>query len=325
MTTQSKLSLAELAMQLRDEQIEARIIHYKADLATSPELDKITEQIVSNVQMLQRAVKGSQSSPPPAGPDRTQLEIELIQSLKEMLSRVFRPNKLSVTIERRLAEVAKRFARLFFESELHEKLRGSQSEAKLMRHPEQALYHALTRHTQSIERSLAGFDYAMPEIRDRARESLQNFIKELRNSFLGRTTPELNLLVKHLSEVLRIFFTHELPPALGELAWEVVKEARLSEAQTSAGYKLSANVFGTFRVAFERRFLQRLVPFATDEMLKRVREGANVRIETIHFVADPQIFSDVCEVVCDAVYDHLYNDGFLDLPSDWRVRASSSS
>jgi len=24
--------------------------------------------------------------------------------------------------------------------------------------------------------------------------------------------------------------------------------------------------------------------------------------------------------VCDAVYDFLYNDGFLDLPADWRAR-----
>ena len=42
--------------------------------------------------------------------------------------------------------------------------------------------------------------------------------------------------------------------------------------------------------------------------------------ETIRFVADPLIFSDVCEIVCDAVYDSLYNDGFLDLPTDWRAR-----
>ena len=37
-------------------------------------------------------------------------------------------------------------------------------------------------------------------------------------------------------------------------------------------------------------------------------------------LADPAIFSEVCAVICDAVYDMLYNDGFLDLPSDWRRR-----
>jgi len=59
-------------------------------------------------------------------------------------------------------------------------------------------------------------------------------------------------------------------------------------------------------------------------MLKRVRntEG-QFREETLRFVAAPAIFSELCEVVCDAVYDMLYNDGFLDLPSDWRARLSA--
>ena len=45
--------------------------------------------------------------------------------------------------------------------------------------------------------------------------------------------------------------------------------------------------------------------------------------ETLRLVADPAIFSELCEVICDAVYDMLYNDGFLDLPSDWRARLSA--
>ena len=63
------------------------------------------------------------------------------------------------------------------------------------------------------------------------------------------------------------------------------------------------------------------MPFTEDEMLRRVRESmGQFRSETIRFVADPEIFSTLCEVICDAVYDMLYNDGFLDLPSDWRAR-----
>ena len=59
-------------------------------------------------------------------------------------------------------------------------------------------------------------------------------------------------------------------------------------------------------------------------MLERVRaKGTEFRAETLRFVADPQIFTDVCELVCDAVYDYLYNDGFLDLPADWRARLSA--
>jgi hypothetical protein len=318
MTTKSKLSLADIALQLRDEQLEARVVHYKAELATNPELDAITGQIVHELKQLRSAAG---ASTPPAPVDRAQLEIELIQAMKEMLGRVFRPGKLAITLERKLAEVCKRFARLFFESELHEKLRGPGSETKVMRFAEQVLFHVLSRNEERIAAELGAFEFASPDILERARADYAKFVKEAKSEYLAKTTPELNALVRFLNEVLRTFLTQELPPMLGELAWEVVKEARLADERRVAGYKLSAEAFPKFRAAFERRFLQRLVPFAEDEMLRRVRESeASFRVETIRFVADPHIFSDVCELVCDGVYDHLYNDGFLDLPNDWRAR-----
>ena len=91
-----------------------------------------------------------------------------------------------------------------------------------------------------------------------------------------------------------------------------------------AGYKVSADAFPAFRKAFEKNFLRRLVAFSEDAMLAAVRqrEGA-FRLDTLRFVAEPQIFTDVCELVGDAVYDYLYNDGFLDLPPDWRARLRS--
>jgi len=321
-----KLLLADAALALRDEQIAARVVHYKAELATSPELDRITEQVVAELQELQRISRASIPGPVTSGPlsdrDKAQLEIELIQSL--MLARVFRKDRLASVIERKVGEASKRFARLFFESELHEKLRGSTTEIKTMRQPEQALYYALVRNQDTVLRQLASFEYASPEILARSKEMLEEWMKGLRSEFLGRTTPELNALVSLLTEGLTKFFTQELPPLTGELAWEVVKEARLRDsvdARLRAGYKISADTFPAFRQAFERRFLQRLVPFAEDEMLKKVRESeGKFRTETIRFVADPRIFSDVCELVCDAVYDYLYNDGFLDLPPDWRAR-----
>jgi hypothetical protein len=323
MTTAAKMSLAEFALALRDEQLEAKVVHYKAELETSPELDAVTAQVIAELQDLQAAARRSPPSKPPPMDDRAQLEIELIQSLKTMLMRIFRPGKLATTIERKLGEVAKRFARVFFESELHDKIRGSASELKAMRFPEQALYHALVRFQDPILAQLDRYQFASPKTAARAKEHFHGLVKELRNDFLSRTTPELNLLVKYLNEVLTAFFTEELPPMLGELAWEVVKEARLAHARTTAGYKISATAFAKFRQAFERRFLQRLVPFVEDAMLERVRTGAQeFRAETIRLVADPLIFSDVCEVTCDAVYDMLYNDGFLDLPNDWRARLS---
>ena len=309
MTTAAKMSLADMALQLRDEQLQAKVIHYKAELATSPELDAVTDQVIAELAGLQAAARKSvESKPPTSELDRSQIEIELIQSLKTMLGRIFRPNRLATVIERKLGEVSKRFARVFFESELHEKIRGSADEVKAMRFPDQALYHAFTRHQEQVLGTLNGYQYAAPNVVDRARDQYFLFLKSLRNDFLARTTPELNVLVNYLNDVLTDFFTKELPPMLGDLAWEVVKDAKLAQAKTIAGYKISATSFATFRSVFERRFLQRLVPFTEDEMLKRVREQAkNFRSETMHLVADPLIFSDVCEVVCDAVYDMLYN------------------
>lgn len=326
MSTAAKISLADMALALRDEQLEAKVVEYKGELATNPELDAVTAQVIAELQALQQAVR----SQVPSGrtelsaADRSQLEIDLIASLKEMLSRIFRPGKLATIIERKLGEVAKRFARLFFESELADKIRGSSDEAKVMRFTEQALFHAFSKSQADILAALEGFPYAQEEVRERAKSDFLRTLKELRNGFLARTTPELNVLVKYLNEVLTRFFIEELPPMLGELAWEVVKEARLAEASQPGGYKISAKTFPVFRQVFERRFLQRLVPWVEDEMLGRVRESKGAfRAETIRFVADPAIFSSVCEVICEAVYDMLYNDGFLDLPNDWRARLSA--
>ncbi len=322
MTTAAKMSLADVALALRDEQLEAKVVHYRADLATNAELDAITAQVISELQNLQQAAREARpaSKPPPLA-DRAQVEVELTANLKEMLGRVFRPNKLATLVERKLSEVAKRFARLFFESELADKLRGSNDAAKAMRFADQAMYHALYRAQDAMLRTLDSYPYADDTVKERAKDMYFNIVKNLRNDFLARTTPELNALVKYLNEALTRFFTQELPPTLGELAWETVREARLAESHRSATYKVSASAFPRFRQAFERRFLQRLVPFTEEEMLKRVRESeGQFRSETIRLVADPAIFSEVCGVICDAVYDMLYNDGFLDLPPDWRRR-----
>ncbi len=319
MSTRAKLSLAEIALALREEQVQARVVHYKAHLQTSPELDAITAQVVAELQNLQRAAAGA--SPAAAHPaDRSQLEIELIKNLKVSLARLFQPHKLASYIERKLGEVGKRFARLFFESELHEKMAGGAQEAKQMRFAEQALYHVLSRAQPELTKALEAFEYATPEVREGAADSLDGMIKAYRNDFLGRTTPELNGLVKILNEVLHAFFTEELPPMTGELAWEVVRETRLADGKLH-GYKVSADMFPAFRLAFERHFLNRLVTFAADGVLKKVAAREDkFRKETIRFVAEPQIYSDVCELICDAVYDSLYNDGFLDLPADWKAR-----
>jgi hypothetical protein len=315
------MSLADIALQLRDEQLQARIVHYRAELETSPELDAVTASVVAELQALQRAAGAKTPSTPPPAADRAQIEIELIGSLKQMLGRCFRAGQLSGLVERKMAEASKRFARLFFESELCERIRGSSGEQKTMRFGAQALYLVLARNSDFLVRQLESLQYQSPEELDDARTRLEEVTKELRNAFLSATMPELNALMRVLNELLRKFFVVELPPAVGEMAWEVVKEARLADARAPAGYKIGAEAFPRFRATFERKFLHRLVGYVEDGMLELVREKASeFRSETLRFVSDPQIFTDVCELVCDAIYDYLYNDGFLDLPPDWRAR-----
>jgi predicted ester cyclase len=325
MSTRAKMSLADIALKLRDEQLEAKVVYYEKELETNSELDAITAQVVAELKLLQSSVAAKQPALTAPAADKSQVEIELIASFKGLLARLFKLDKLSPTIERKVGEASKRFARLFFESELHEKIRGSTTTGKTLRYVEQALYLVLTRNEASLQAQLDAFEYADAETLSDSKSRLEEMIKELRNGFLSRTTPELNALVKLLNASLVRFFTQELPPSLGELAWEVVKESRLSDAKVRAGYKISSEAFPPFRQAFERRFLERLVHFVEDEMLRAVREkGESFRTETLHFVADPQIFTDVCELVCDAVYDFLYGEGFLDLPADWRVRLATA-
>ncbi len=334
MSTREKLSLAGAALELRDEQLRARIVHYKADLATSPELDAITAQVVAELQALQRA-----AAPGPAEPaDREVIEIELIATLRHMLSTIFREGSVSMIVKRKIAEASKRFARLFFESELCERIRGADGEQKTMRFGAQALFHVLSRNEARLAAELESFDYATPAELEEAKKRLVDVTGELRNEFLSATTPELNKLVRILNQVLVKFFTVELPPALGEFAWEVVKEGRLADSSgpassrtgrpppARAGYQITADAFPQFRATFERKFLERLVAYVEEGILERIRSSETAfRAETLRFVADPHIFTDVCALVCDAVYDDLHNDGFLDLPSDWRAQLAKSA
>ncbi len=144
MSTRAKMSLADIALQLRDEQLQARIVHYKADLETSPELDAVTAAVVAELKALQKAAGAAPPGRPPRA-DRAQVEIELISSLKQRLGRLFRAGRAHRTVERKIAEASKRFARLFFESELCERIRGTEGEQKTMRFGAQALYHVLAR------------------------------------------------------------------------------------------------------------------------------------------------------------------------------------
>ena len=68
MSAQNKISLADVALVLRDEQLEAKIDHYKAEPQTSPELDMITAQVVAELMEMQRAVASCTRSCVARGP-----------------------------------------------------------------------------------------------------------------------------------------------------------------------------------------------------------------------------------------------------------------
>lgn len=316
MSDEAKLDLAAIALALRDEQLSAKVIHYKAELETSPELDAITDQVVRELEDLQRAAARKSIAPPG---DRGGVERDLIENLEAMLARIFRRERIATHVQRRLVKVGKRFARVFFESELHDRIRGSKRDPKVMRFADQALFHVLSRNRDYLVRQIDSYEHDSRETRDAAVRALDKRISDVRNDFLARTTPELNRLVQFLDESMRAFCLDAMPRELAALSREVVHDAHLAEARTTPTYKLSASAFPKFRKAFERRFVQRLVPFVEEEMLRRIRESdVEFRTETLRFVSDPQIFSDTCEVLCDAVYDILYSDGFLDLPDNWR-------
>lgn len=320
MSTEQKLSLADIAMALRDEQIEAKVVHYRADVETNEELDAITAQVIRELQALQRAATRHKSTQTVSPAARDVRERELVETMRMMLGKIFRTDRVAVLFERRMSTISKRFARLFFQSELHERIRGGAGEAKSMRHADQALFHALSRAESLIIRELESFEYPSPDVRENAKQHFQRTLRELRDSHLSRSTPELNDLLLLLTSVLRDFLTKEMPRQTDEFVRRVVRESLAAEAMSGAGYKISASQFARFRQAFERVFFKTFVPYAVEEMLARTRSGkAKFRAETQSFLAEPRIYAVVCDAVCDATYEHLYNDGFLDLPGDWRA------
>jgi hypothetical protein len=107
---------------------------------------------------------------------------------------------------------------------------------------------------------------------------------------------------------------------MGKLAVRVSKSAR---RPTSVGYKVQADAFADFRAEWERLFMQQMVFFCGDELLERLTQeaesGDGLQDATVKFFTDPHVFSETCAVVCEALYDFLCLEGFLDLPVDWRV------
>lgn len=249
------------------------------------------------------------------------VEGEQAEGLSSLLGRVFRRGAPSVLVEHNLKNVARRLTRMFFESELAERVEDDRPRARLMRDPEQALYFLLRRYENRMLAELEGFTFADEEVRRKTFDSLQEMTNEFRVSFLSRRSPELKRLISTLQEVLLDFFQNALPASLPEFAAEVVRLSGSAREAEALGYKVSHTAFPEFRQAFERRFLERLVEYVQPSLMRRMPAGeGGFRDETIAFAQSPRIYSDVCSLFCDAVYDFLCNEGFLDLPVDWRSK-----
>jgi hypothetical protein len=313
-----KDQICEMALGILEEQVAARIVHYRADLETNPELDAITAQVVASLKELQATATHASTS-------RDVVREQHVKLLRGLLERVFREGAPSLLVEKRLKEVHKKLARLFFQSELHEKTSGKDPHAKVIQHGEQAVFYLLTRYKNRLETELAGFEYASEEVKERAFEVLGRFGKEMQDAFLGRRSSELKRIVRVFQAVLVDFFCKHLAPAAGALAEEVVAQSASFEGRAYA-YKVGADAFPRFRAAFERRLMTRLVGFAEDELIAHLADTAGAeRDETVRFVTDPRVFSMIVGEVSEGVYEFLCNEGFLDLPSDWRAASAAVS
>jgi hypothetical protein len=312
-----KDQICEMALGLLEEQTQARIVHYKAELETNPELDAITAQVVASLKEIQ--AQASHASPTAT---RDAIKASHVRLLRALLERVFRAEGPSLLVEKRLKEIHRKLARLFFQSELHDKTRGNDGAAKVIQHGEQAIYYLLMRYKNRLENELGGFDYASDEIKERAFDLLAGVGKEMQDAFLSRRSSELKRIVRVYQEVLVEFFCKQLAPASAAIAEEVVVQSASFEGRAFA-YKVTAEAFPRFRAAVERRLMVRLVGFAEDNLIARLADSAgSAHRETVQFVTDPRVFSMIIGEVCEGLYELLCNEGFLDLPPDWRQAAT---
>ncbi|MBL8743845.1 MAG: hypothetical protein JNK04_22205, partial [Myxococcales bacterium] len=120
----SKDAIAESALDLLEEQIQARIVHYKEELETNPELDAITAGVVAELRRMQEQLSAHSAR----GQDqRDAVLVQQERKLLALLERFFPRGAPSLIVEKRIKHVLRNLARLFFQSELHEHTRGAET------------------------------------------------------------------------------------------------------------------------------------------------------------------------------------------------------
>jgi len=318
MSAGQKENLTIQALGLLNEQVQARIVHYKGELETSPELDAITAQVVLQLKAMQAAASielAQQKSP-------EQREQEQLKAFTSLLLRVFSAQSQYST--RILKPIGRRIAKLFFESELHERSKGDKD--KVIHHAEQGVYYVLTRYKNRLRAELEGFEYVSPEIRESTLQMLAKIERDLQVGFLSRRSPELNRVMTIYTAVIADFVNQHLPSRVEQMAKVTLRVAKTASQENSVSYKVLVDRFPAFRAEWEQLFMQQMVFFCGDELLQRLTQANEAfRDETVKFFTDPHIFSETCAVMCSELYDFLCLEGFLDLPVDWRVSLNEPS
>lgn len=318
MSADQKNSLTLQALGLLEEQVHARIVHYKGEMETNAELDAITAQVVAQLQAMQAAAADSATG---SRQTAEEMEAQHVSSMGHLLHKVFSSESQFTT--RILKPLGRRVAKLFFESELHEKTKGDKE--KTIFHAEQGVYYVLGRYKHRLRAELEGFEYFDEEIERGSLELLAKIERDLQVAFLSRRSPELNQVMTIYAGVVSDFMRDYLPPRVEAMAKNTVRAAETARRPDSVGHKILADAFPAFREQWERVFMEQMVNFCGDELGKRLSEaGGEYREETIRFFSDPHVYSESAAVVCREIYDFFCLEGFLDLPVNWRVASATA-
>lgn len=318
MTAGQKEAITVQALGLLNEQIQARIVHYKGELETNAELDAITAQVVAQLKAMQASIGGGDAQ----RLTLEQIEARQVEAMARLLHKVF--SSESQFTSRILKPLGRRIAKLFFESELHEKTKGDKE--KVIHHAEQGVYYVLQRYRNRLRAELEGFEFVSDDIKESSISLLAKLERDLQVGFLSRRSPELNQVMTIYAGVVSDFLQKHLPPRLDQIAKIVVRAARTARRPNSMPYKILVEAFPEFRLEWERVFMEQMVNYCGDELLARLTEtGTQFLDETVKFFCDPHVFSESAQVICEELYDFLCLEGFLDLPVNWRVSLNTDA
>lgn len=292
-----KEALVIQALGRLNEQVRARTARDEGELRPSRELDAapVSAQAPEEVEEQQTRALG-------------QLLLRFFDGQGRLVTRLSNP-------------IGKRLAKLYFESELGQQTRPEPD--KTIVHPEQGLYYVLSRYQHRLRAELDGFAYESPELRLATLELLAQYERELRVAFLSGRSPELERVMSLFRGVLGDFLQKHLPLRLEAMAKQTIRVSKSARRAGSSGSQVPPEAFDDFRAEWERLFMQQMVFFCGDELLGRFTpEGDPTSAPdeaTLRFVTQPAVFSETCAVVCEALYDFLAVEGFLDLPVAWRA------